>query len=111
MSAHSNASSDEFKEQVRSRTDIAALIAEKVSLVSRGQFLQGLCPFHEDYPFQQNRRPSLNVNPVRQTYKCGTCQEGGDCFSYVMKIERRTFAETLEYLARRAGLEWPPNMG
>ena len=101
MTIVSGGSSDEFKELVRSRTDIVRLIGETVTLHPNGRVFKGLCPFHDDH------NPSFTVNPERQTYKCWSCQEGGDCFSFVMKNDALNFRETLEMLARRAGLELP----
>lgn len=101
MTMVTEGSSDEFKELVRIRTDIVKLIGENVDLIPNGRVFKGLCPFHDDH------NPSFTVNPERQTYKCWSCQEGGDCFSYVMKKDSLNFRETLEMLARRAGLELP----
>jgi len=61
----------------------------------------GLCPFHDD------RNPSLNVYPDRQTFRCWSCNTGGDCFSFLMEREKVTFPEALELLARRANLPIP----
>jgi DNA primase len=101
MTVVSNASSDDFKELVRSRTDIVRLIGETVALQPKGHNFQGLCPFHDDH------NPSFTVNPEKQTYKCWSCQEYGDCFSFVGKQDGIGFRETLEMLAKRAGLEIP----
>ena len=104
MTMLAGGSSDEFKELVRSRTDIVRLISETVSLHPHGRVFKGLCPFHDDH------KPSFDVNPERQTYKCWSCQEGGDCFSFVMKQDGLNFRETLEMLASRAGLEMPATL-
>lgn len=95
--------SGDFKEQVRSQTDLVALIGETVSLVPRGGGGEhvGLCPFHDDHS------PSLHVYPERQTYRCWVCDEGGDCFSWMMRIENIEFREALEQLSERANLEMP----
>ena len=97
--------SSDFKEQVRSRTDLVELIAESVSLRPRrgGSEYVGLCPFHDDH------NPSMCVYPERQSWRCWVCSEGGDCFTYVMKIESVEFRDALEMLARRANLELPKN--
>ena len=96
-------SSAEFKELVRSRTDIVHLIGETLALQPQqgGRIFKGLCPFHEDH------NPSFQVNPERQSYKCWVCNEGGDCFSFVMKHDHLGFREALEFLAQRAHLELP----
>ncbi len=96
----------DFKEQVRSRTDLVALVGESVALTPKGPHdYVGLCPFHDDH------NPSFHVYPDRQAYRCWVCDEGGDCFSYVMKLEKLGFRESLEQLAERAGLEMPKGSG
>lgn len=98
--------SNDFKELVRSRTDLVSLIGEAVALQSqgRGQFV-GLCPFHDDH------RPSMTVYPDRQSFRCWACNTGGDCFQYVMLREGVGFREALELLAGRAHLEVPKGGG
>lgn len=93
----------DFKELVRTRTDIVQLVGERVALQSRrgGRELVGLCPFHDDHD------PSLRVDSERQSYKCWACGEGGDCFAFVQKIENVGFRDALELLATRANLEMP----
>ena len=95
--------SNDFKEQVRSRTDIVGLVGESVSLNPQhsGADFIGLCPFHDDH------RPSFHVYPDRQSYRCWVCDEGGDCFSFVMKIEGVDFLQALKILADKAGLQLP----
>ena len=97
---------NDFKETVRAQTDIVNLISEYISLTPArgGREYKGLCPFHDDHD------PSLNVSVERQTYKCWSCQEGGDCFSFVMNIEGIDFSTALDNLARRANIERPKTM-
>lgn len=87
------------RERVRSRTDIVALIGERVQLRRTGKNYIGLCPFHED------KRPSFSVNPEVGSYRCWSCGAKGDVFTWVMKMERVEFAEALTLLATRAGIE------
>ncbi|WP_437205825.1 DNA primase [Planctomicrobium sp. SH664] len=92
----------EFRETVRSHTDIVSLIGETIALQPRrGGEHVGLCPFHEDH------NPSLRVYAARQTFRCWSCATGGDCFTFVMEREKVTFPEALEILARRANLPIP----
>jgi len=93
----------EFKEQVRAQTDIVALVGETRAVTPRngGREYVALCPFHDDHT------PSLSINPERQTYRCWVCDEGGDCFSYLMKLEGLDFRQAMEQLAQRAHLELP----
>ena len=95
--------SSDFKEQVRSQTEIVALIGESVTLVPErgGQEFKCLCPFHDDH------NPSMRIYPERQSYRCWVCDEAGDVFSWVMKREGLNFPEALEVLANRAHIEIP----
>ena len=94
---------DDFKELVRSNTNMVDLASETVALkpLRGGSDYVGLCPFHDD------KNPSLHVYPDRQSYRCWVCDAGGDCFRWVMEIERVSFPEAIESLARRANLEIP----
>ncbi|QDT35085.1 DNA primase [Thalassoglobus polymorphus] len=98
-----NQSSLDFKEEVRSHTDIVGLISESVALQPRsgGREYVGLCPFHDDH------NPSMRVYPERQTFRCWSCSTGGDVFTFVTERESVTFPEAVEILARRANLEIP----
>ncbi|REJ68094.1 MAG: DNA primase [Planctomycetota bacterium] len=95
-------SSLDTKEQVRQATDIVDLIGEAIPLQRRGRLYLGLCPWHDD------TRPSFQVNPERQTFRCWVCDVGGDVFSYVMRRDQLEFREALEMLAERAGIELRP---
>lgn len=94
---------DDFKEQVRAHTNLVDLVTETVSLTPTrgGTDYIGLCPFHED------KNPSFHVYPDRQSYRCWVCDEGGDIFRWLMEIEKVSFPEAIEILARRANLEMP----
>lgn len=89
---------DDVKERVRDAVDVVDLVGSYVSLRRSGRGFVGLCPWHED------SRPSLQVNPERQTFRCWVCDIGGDVFSFVMRMEKVEFREALEQLADRAGI-------
>lgn len=95
--------SSDFKELVRSRTEIVSLIGESTTLIPErgGAEYKCLCPFHDD------TNPSMRVYPDRQSFRCWVCDEGGDVFTWVMKREALSFPETIRFLAERAHLEMP----
>lgn len=87
-------------DEVRSRTDIKAVVDGYVTLKSAGiGSFKGLCPFHDE------RSPSFHVRPQVGTYHCFGCGESGDVISFVQKMDHGTFSETVEKLAARLGYE------
>ena len=84
--------------QVQQANDIVEVIGEHVSLKQKGREMVGLCPFHADH------RPSMNVNNVKQIFKCFACGAGGDVFKFVQMRENLTFPQVIERLAERAGI-------
>ena len=88
--------------QIQQANDIVDVISEHVSLKKKGREMVGLCPFHDDH------RPSMNVNPTKQIFKCFACGAGGSVFSFVRMRENLTFPQTLQRLADRAGIKLQP---
>lgn len=85
--------------EVRDRTDIVELIGGYVGLKRAGRSYKGLCPFH------QEKTPSFVVFPDSQNFHCFGCGKGGDAFTFYQQIEHVDFRESLQELARRAGVE------
>ena len=98
----SSGSSLDVKEQVKQAIDIVDLVGNVVRLRRQGRNYVGLCPWHDD------TRPSMQVNPERQSFKCWVCDIGGDVFSFIMKTEGVEFREALAMLADRAGIPLQP---
>lgn len=86
--------------EVRARTRIDDIIGEHVTLRSAGGgSLKGLCPFHDE------RTPSFHVTPSKGLYHCFGCQAGGDAIAFLMQLQGLSFAEAVERLAARAGVQ------
>ena len=85
---------------VREKARIDEVVREYVTLKSAGGgSLKGLCPFHEE------RSPSFHVTPSRGFYHCFGCGEGGDVITFVQKMDALTFAEAVEKLAGKTGVQ------
>jgi len=85
---------------VKERSSIEDVVREHVTLRAAGPgSLKGLCPFHDE------KSPSFNVRPVVGAWHCFGCGEGGDVISFVQKVEHLTFAEAVERLASKLGME------
>ncbi|MGX2983234.1 DNA primase [Helicobacter sp. 23-1045] len=80
-------------EQLKQRADIYEIVSHYVELRRTGANYTACCPFHNE------KTPSFVVNPQRNIFKCFGCGEGGDCISFIMKIENLTYAEAVEKLA------------
>ncbi len=87
-----------LKLQVKEANDIVDVVGSYITLRPVGPTFKGLCPFHDDH------RPSFDVDPRRQRYRCWACGKFGDVFNFVQEYERVGFPEALELLARRAGI-------
>ncbi|MFN3865180.1 MAG: DNA primase, partial [Demequina sp.] len=85
---------------VRERAPIEDIVGQHVALKSAGVgSLKGLCPFHDE------RSPSFHVRPGVGRWHCFGCGEGGDVIEFVMRMDGLPFAEAVEYLAERAGVQ------
>src|SRR5215813_999112 len=89
--------SDQVK-QVKEANDIVEVVGSYIALRPAGGTYKGLCPFHDDH------RPSFDVDPRRQRYRCWSCGKLGDVFNFIQEQDRVGFMEALELLARRAGI-------
>jgi len=92
----------DFKDQLKSSIDLVGVVGEYVRLKKSGaQRYMGLCPFHNE------KRPSFTVHSAHQFYKCFSCGEGGDVFTFIQKIEGISFYEAMKLLAERHGIAMP----
>ena len=88
-------------EQIKNSLDIVDVISKYVVLKKTGRNFQGLCPFHNE------KTPSFVVTPDKQIFKCFGCGEGGDVFTFLMKINNQSFTEMIEEQAANLGIELP----
>ena len=86
-------------EEVKGRTDIVAIIGERIELKKAGRNYKANCPFHGE------KTPSFMVSPELQIFKCFGCDAKGDVFSFLEQYEGMEFPEALKYLADRAGVK------
>ena len=92
---------EETIDDVRLRAKIQEVVEDSgVELKRAGSKLKACCPFHSE------RTPSFVVDPAKNTWHCyGSCAEGGDSISYVMKKESLSFIEAVKFLAKKYNVE------
>ena len=90
---------NDAKEEVRARLNIDDVIGEYVQLKRAGRNLKGLSPFTDE------RTPSFMVSPEKQIWHDFSSGKGGDIFTFVMLVEGMDFRQSLEHLARKAGVD------
>ncbi len=91
---------NDSKDEIKQKIDIVELIGEYLQLKPSGTHgFKANCPFHGE------KTPSFHVSSDRQIWHCFGCSEGGDCFSFVMKMEGMDFPEALMHLGQKAGVE------
>ncbi|MEM6916649.1 MAG: DNA primase, partial [Verrucomicrobiota bacterium] len=90
--------SQETIEKILDGVDIVELIQGYFPLKRAGTNWVAVCPFHNE------KTPSFNVNPSRQTFHCFGCQAGGDAIRFVMMYDNLPFPEAAKTLADRAGV-------
>jgi len=91
--------SSESLERVKQAVDIVEVISAHTDLRRQGARWVGLCPFHEE------RTPSFSVDAGEKLYHCFGCGVGGDTIKFVEEKEGLGFAEAVELLADRYGVE------
>lgn len=85
--------------EVKDRTDIVEVISTYLTLKKAGSNYKANCPFHSE------KTPSFMVSPERQSFKCFGCNEGGDVFTFIEKMEGLDFYNSLKLLAEKAGIQ------
>jgi DNA primase len=89
---------EELINRIRDRADIVEVISAHLSLSKAGQNFKGLCPFHSE------KTPSFIVSPARQMFHCFGCGEGGNVFTFLMKIEGSSFPTAVRNLGEKYGI-------
>lgn len=89
-------------QEILDRADIVDVVSDFVDLKKKGSTYEACCPFHSE------KTPSFKVSPARGTWHCfGSCQEGGNAISFVMKAKTFSFIEAVKWLANKYGIQIP----
>ena len=86
-------------DDIRQAADIVDIISDYLTLQPSGRNYKALSPF------TQEKTPSFVVSPEKQIYKCFSTGKGGNVFSFVMEMEKVSFPEAIELVAKRTGID------
>ena len=90
-----------WMDELYSRADIVQIVSAYTPLKKNGSKYWGLCPFHHE------KTPSFSVNAEQNLYYCFGCKAGGNVIQFIQEMERLTFSEAVEYLARQLHMPVP----
>ena len=91
--------SKDFIEEIKSRLKVSDVVGKFVKLTQRGNEYVGLSPFKNE------KTPSFTVNDEKEFYHCFSSAEHGNIFTFLMKHKNMTYPDSIEYLAKQAGLD------
>ncbi|MBQ3837457.1 MAG: DNA primase [Treponema sp.] len=86
-------------ERIRQSADIVSIISNYTNLTQKGAQYWGCCPFHNE------KTPSFTVDPIKKFYHCFGCGVGGDAVKFIMEMEKLSYPEALQELAKRHNIE------
>ena len=90
-----------FVDQVKSGTDIVAVIGRDIRLTQRNGKFWGLSPFVEE------KTESFEVRPEERDFHCFSTSKHGDVFDWMRFKHGYSFRDAVEDLAKAAGLALP----
>ena len=86
-------------DELNNRMDALNIVGEYVRMENKGGRWWGLCPFHNE------KTPSFTVNPELKTYYCFGCNKGGSVLGFVMDMDKLSYLEAVEHLAKTTGID------
>jgi len=86
-------------QELTDRLDANSVVSDYVRLEKRGGRLWACCPFHNE------KTASFTVNPDLKTYYCFGCHKGGTMINFIMEMDKLSFPEAVELLAKKTGVE------
>ena len=90
---------NDARDEIKARISIEDLAGEYLELKRTGRNFKALSPWTNE------RTPSFIISPDKQIWHDFSSGKGGDIFGFIMEVEGMTFRESLEFLARKAGVE------
>jgi DNA primase len=89
--------SEEEINDIRAKANIVDIIGGYIPLIKKGKDYKCVCPFHDDHS------PSMSISESKQIYKCFSCNNAGNVFTFVQNYEHVSFLEAVKIVADKIG--------
>ncbi|MCR4900619.1 MAG: DNA primase [Treponema sp.] len=91
--------SQETIDTIHNTVDIVSVVGEYTTLKARGaNDYWGCCPFHGE------KTASFHVDSDKKFYHCFGCHASGDVIKFVMEMEKLSYVNAIELLAKKSGI-------
>lgn len=94
-----------LSQEIESKINIVDLVGRYVPLKKSGANYKALSPF------VQEKTPSFMVSPAKNIAYCFSSRRGGGPIKFLMEVEKISYHEALERLAKEAGVELAARSG
>lgn len=84
---------------IRNKANIVDIVGSYIPLTQRGRNYLCVCPFHDDHS------PSMSVSEEKQIYKCFSCGNTGNVFTFVQNYEDVSFIDAVAIVAEKCGID------
>ncbi len=95
-----------FLDELRTRISLSQVVGRKVTWDMR-KSNQGKGDWWAPCPFHQEKSASFHVDDRKGFYYCFGCHAKGDALTFLRESENLSFMESVETLAREAGMTMP----
>ena len=89
--------------EIRNKANIVDIVGSYIPLTQRGRNYLCVCPFHDDHS------PSMSVSDEKQIYKCFSCGNTGNVFTFVQNYEDVGFIDAVAIVAEKCGIDIDKN--
>ncbi len=90
-------------EKIKMLASLKEEVSKYAKVKQSGSRYVALCPF----PDHKEKTPSFTIDEKLGLFHCFGCHRGGDIFKFYEIMENYTFYETLEFLAKKYGIDLP----
>ncbi|MFA6890677.1 MAG: DNA primase [Sphaerochaetaceae bacterium] len=88
-----------FLQTIKDKLLVSDVMSKYSKLVRRGNEYWCNCPIHGE------KTPSLIIHDDKGTWHCFGCGKGGNIFTIVQEMEKCSFVQAVETLAKQAGVQ------